>query len=450
MINKKKIITAGLWVLVVFGLSQLLRLGSNLVVTRLLEPEMFGIMTLVYAVLRGLAMFSDLGLLAFIVRHKDGTDPEILNTVWTIQVIRGWFMFIAIGIGALSLLAMSKIFGINLGAVYGNDDLPFLLIAVGFTAVISGYKTMASAVLSRELNHGRLEIIDFTAQFIATIVMLVWAWLYPSIWSLVSAAIVAALVNLLLNYQFFNLRHKLKWNKSVANQVFAFGKWIFLASILTYLAQQGDILIFATSISPAQLGVYSIAFMLSTVISSVVVQIVSKIWFPVLSHIANKKPTELKEKYYEIRKRQDLIIFFFIGILVAIAPDIISLLYDERFHEAGWMMQILSFTVLGVAMSLVGLECLSALGITKIRMKVMFVRSLSIFVGLPVLFHFYGLVGAIWGVVLSNFVGLPFQYMEMKKQKIFSFYKEIRMIPMVAIGYLSCYVLMNSFRHGFS
>jgi len=449
MSDRKKVITASLWVGGVFGLSQILRLGSNLVVTRLLEPEMFGLMAIIYVVLHGINMFSDLGFWAFIVRHKQGTEKKLLDTVWTMQIVRGWIMFTATILLAMSLTLANNVLKINLGNVYGNDMLPVLLIVVGFVAVIDGYNTMAAALASRELKRGRLELIGFVSQFIGTIVMLVWAWISPSVWALVSAGVVGAIAKVILTYRLFAYRHDFAWDKNVVNEVFSFGKWIFFASALTYLAMQGDRLIFASYISASQLGVYSIAFMLAGVIGNVIQQLNSKIWFPVLSKVAITSPEMLKNKYYSIRLKQDGVIFFVIGMLICISPMLIEFLYDDRFHEAGWMVQILSFSLIGLALSALGLECLSALSITKIRMKVMFYRALTVFIGLPVLFYYYGFLGGLWGVVLGNFVAIPVQYLEMKKQNIFSFLLEIRMLPMIGIGYLIGSMLLNM-RHSLS
>ena len=93
MLYKNKIFVAGFWVLLMFGLSQLVRLGANIYVTRELEPQMFGVMAVVYVVTIGLEMFSDIGLWAYIVRHKTPEDPLVLNVVWTLQVVRGWHLF---------------------------------------------------------------------------------------------------------------------------------------------------------------------------------------------------------------------------------------------------------------------------------------------------------------------------------------------------------------------
>jgi len=436
MINRKKIFTAGFWIVGVFGLSQLLRLGSNLIVTRLLAPEMFGLMAIVYVVIHGIGMFSDLGIWAFIVRHKDANNEKLLDTVWTMQVVRGWIMFFLIAIFAGALVCISKVLYINLDGVYGDEQLPSLLIIVGLTAIVSGYKTMAPAIESRKLNRGRLEVIDLIAQICGISVMLVLAWYFRSIWALVSASIVATIVNVALTYKFFLYRHHLAWNKEIVKEVFAFGKWIFIASALTYLAQQGDKLIFASHISAAELGVYSIAVMLIGAIEGILEQLNYKIGFPVLCEIVNSSPHKLKEKYYHIRLRMDLFIFIIIGILIAISPTIIDFLYDERYSSAGQMMQVLSFSLIGICMSKLGLECLSALNITKIRMKVMLCRFLTVFIGLPLLFNYYGLVGAIWGVVIGGIAGLPVQYIEMNKQNIFSLYLEIRVLPMILVSYI--------------
>jgi len=50
------------WLLLGYGGSQALRLASNLILTRLLFPEAFGLMALVSVITVGLALFSDIGL----------------------------------------------------------------------------------------------------------------------------------------------------------------------------------------------------------------------------------------------------------------------------------------------------------------------------------------------------------------------------------------------------
>ena len=77
-----------------YGLGQALRLLSNLLLTRLLFPEAFGMMALVAVIMQGLAMFSDVGVSPAIMRSSRGDDQRFLDTAWTIQVIRGGVLWL--------------------------------------------------------------------------------------------------------------------------------------------------------------------------------------------------------------------------------------------------------------------------------------------------------------------------------------------------------------------
>ncbi|MES2636862.1 MAG: oligosaccharide flippase family protein [Pseudomonadota bacterium] len=446
MSQKKKILVAGFWVILIFGLSQIIRLGSNLVVTRIFEPEIFGVMAIVTVVAIGIAMFSDLGLWAFVVRHKDPTNPRLLSAVWTIQVIRGWLTLLAVGLIALIIMFGNEYFPQFFEGVYADPRLPILIFVAGIPSVINGYRSMASPVMSRQMQHGKLELMELASQILSVAVVIAWVLVYPSIWALAAAGIVSSIVGTFLSYRLFPFRHSLVWDRAIAKEVFDFGKWIVVSSILTYLFMQGDKLFLAGKITASELGVYSIAFMLSGVLVSVTNSIAAKIVFPTLSSAVHEDRKSLKEKYYKIRIYVDLSNFLAAGILIALAPTIVELLYDARYSSAGWMFQILMFSLIGNALALIPIQCLSALSVTKLNMWVMMVRSVGLLVGLPVFYHFYGLYGAVWVVAVIPFLALPIIYWNLAQHAVFSFYKEIRMLPVVGLGYIfaKCFLYLIS------
>lgn len=85
---------AGSWSAIGHGLGQALRLCSNLIMTRLLVPEMFGIMAIATMVTMILGMLSDIGLRQNIIQSKRGEDPVFLNTAWVVQIIRGFALWL--------------------------------------------------------------------------------------------------------------------------------------------------------------------------------------------------------------------------------------------------------------------------------------------------------------------------------------------------------------------
>lgn len=420
--------------MVVYGASQLIRLVANLITARLLVPEMFGVMAIVQVFIQGVVMFSDLGLWAYIVRNKDYKDVAILNTVWTMQVVQGWFMFLVIIACALILQSWQENMT-NVTVVYSNKSLPMLLMVISLTAVLKGYKTLAPAVMSRELKRGRLEVAELLAQFSGTVVMVLWAWYFPSIWALASASIVTAIMGLILNYVLFDISHKHSWDKKIVRSVFHFGKWIFLASSITFLAQQSDKLFFSAMMSSAQLGVYSIAFMMASFITTLIQQFTTKIWLPVFSSIKDKSE-KISEVYYSIRMKQDIMVSLGVILVGLFSPLIIELLYDERYSDAGWMMQILLISSIGLSVSSVCNSLLLSLGCTKVQMQVMLVRVLSLVVLLPLLYAEYSIKGAIYAVAIISYIGIPVQYITMKKLGVLSFKHEFRIMPLAVLIYI--------------
>ena len=440
-ITKRMVLIASAWIIGVYGISQLIRLGSNIFLTRILEPEMFGVMAVVAVVTTGLIMFSDLGLWTFVVRHKNGEDPHLLNVVWTIQVARGWAMFGLLSAFVAISYLVKYLFNINYPGIYNEDIFYVLILLAGATSVISGYSNLAPAVISRSIKRGKLELIELSSQVIGTAIMISWAIVSPTIWALSSAMVAAPITKLVLLKITFKFKHRLVWDKNIAKEVYDFGKWIVLASALTYISQQADRLYFGAYITTTLLGVYSIAFMINMAIFSVMQQLVFKIWFPVLSRAVNDDKNILKVTYYKIRQKQDLLLLPIAGALYFLSDSIIDFLYDDRYQEAGWVLQVLSLSLIGQSLSMIGLECLSAIGVTKYRVKVMFVRSIGMIVGLPVSFYLYSFEGAVYCVAINVFLGLPIIFWELRKNNILSLFLELRYLPSVYMGYLIAYYI---------
>ena len=103
MTIKRRVMRAGAWTLAGFGLRQIIRFGSNLLMTRLLLPEMFGVMAVATMVMVGLAMFSDMGLRQNVIRSHRGEDPLFLDTVWVVQILRGGVLWLCAVIVAAGL-----------------------------------------------------------------------------------------------------------------------------------------------------------------------------------------------------------------------------------------------------------------------------------------------------------------------------------------------------------
>tara|TARA_R110001583_G_scaffold38302_2_gene123768 strand:- start:9816 stop:11147 length:1332 start_codon:yes stop_codon:yes gene_type:complete len=431
----QRAVQSGMWVISGHLLSQLFRLGGNLALTRLLVPEMFGVMAIVSVIISGLAMFSDVGLLQNIVQSKRGEDRDYLNTAWTIQIIRGQVIFLIALTLSYSLYLLGKNGLLSPDTVYGNTELPLLLAVVSISTIFASFNSIYLLVLNRKLMMRKLIIIDLLSQAIGLIFMLVWAWFHRDIWALVFGGILGAIAKMLLTH-ILNIgeRCQFQWNRSAVSEIFHFGKWIFLSSILGFLLNQGDKILLGGMISSDMLGVYTIAFFLANALKDVITRLISSVFYPVLSETLRNTPQNLKSTYYKIRNKIDALTFFVAGFIYASGDFIISILYDDRYRDAGWMLQILSLTLIASG-SFLSEQCFLAFGRSKLLTIIKAIQTVGFYVLLPLFFYKFGMLGAVWSMVLIAFIRVLVSSIYMKMYFFYDIKKELLMFPLIFAGY---------------
>lgn len=322
---------ASAWIAGSFAASQLLRLLSNLVLTRLLFAEAFGLMALVTVFLQGLQLFSDTGVQPSIVRSARGDDPAFLNTAWTVQVIRGFLLW---GVACLAAHPFARF--------YDEPLLVWLIPIVGVQAALAGFNSTRLYALDRNFDQRRLGLVEIGSQSIATVTMIAWAMVDRSVWALVAGTLVGAVATLSASHlALAGPPNRFRWDPDSARSLLRFGRWIFLSTSLTFLAGHSDRLIFGRLVSLDVLGVYSIGLMLAMMPVALATRLGSRIVFPLLSQL--QRHGEPLERGFGAARLPILVAAGWVfGGLAAGGPTAIQLLYDPRYEAAGWVVQILA------------------------------------------------------------------------------------------------------------
>lgn len=326
---RTRVLRGTVWTVGGFGAIRLLRLASNLILTRLLFPEAFGLMLLLNVILLGLGQLSDLGLRPNVVRSSRGDDPDFLDTAWTIQVVRGFALWMLASLAAWPAARF-----------YGEPDLALLLPVAASSLAIHGFQSTSLMTFSRQLAVGKLTVLELTSNVVRVSVMLVWAWIHPTVWALIGGGIAGAVVTLGLSHLVSERRNRFSWDRAAVLEVVQFGKWIFISTILSFFSEQLDRFIFGKTIPLAQLGVYSIAVLFSTMPSDLMARFGHSVIFPALSR--KKDGDDLVPAYN--RSRMPLLVLSGSGcaVLAACGSPLIETLYDSRYSGAGWIVQILA------------------------------------------------------------------------------------------------------------
>ena len=407
---KQRVLRAGGWSIAGYGLGQVIRLGSNLVMTRLLVPEMFGVMAIATMVQVILALLSDLGINQNIVQSRRGDDPAFLDTAWVVQIARGIVLWL------VALLLSVALHFANLGgmlpvkSVYASPVLPLVIAVSSLSAVILGFQSTKMALALRRFDQKRILQIQLLAQVAALAVMIPIGVATRSIWALVSGGLIASLTTTALSHMWMGGQpNRFRWEQKALRELFGFGKWVFVSSAVGVFAANGDRLLLGGFVEADVLGFYAIAVLIVGAIAGGLSRLFMTVSLPALSEVARNDPSKLREVYYKLRIPGDLLLLFLTGLLFSAGQLVIDVLYDPRYAAAGGMLQILALSLFTVRYG-VAHQIYLAVGMPRYLMVINVVRFISLYSLVPLLYYLAGTQAAIWGIALHALATVPFVY----------------------------------------
>ncbi len=311
-----------------FGVGQAMRLASNLILTRILSPEDFGLMTLVTSFLIGLAMFSDMGFGPSIMQSKRGDDPVFLDTIWTLKIIRGFLIF-----GTALVMAWP------LAWFYDAPQFAWIFPVAASSLLIGGFFPTRIDSAARHLQLGRLTVIELGNQLIGILLTIAAALILQSVWALVWGNVLGAVAQL-VTFRLFLPGHinRLRMEPEARHEVMKFGKWIFFSTICGFLLFQGDRIILGRVLTLDQLGVYNIGLFLATVPMMLGSSIATRLFIPMYRQHPPGESAEYRRVLTRTRAGLSVLLLSAAIVLAWIGPWLVDALYDPRYRTAGGIL----------------------------------------------------------------------------------------------------------------
>jgi O-antigen/teichoic acid export membrane protein len=389
---KRLAIRGAMWTTLGFGVSQFLRLGFNLIVTRLLYPELFGLLSLVYTIVTGLALFCDVGIAPAVVRDPRGDEPAFLNTAWTMRILRG------IGIFCFSLLAAWPV-----SAFYNDRRLLWILPVIGLGQAVSGFDSTSLLTLRRTMQVRQQVIVDVGTQFFGGGIMILWAWLSPTIWALIAGTLAAAVIRLGWSHLLIRGRSdRFAWEPAAVLALLHFGRWIWISSILAFLASQIDRLMLAKLLTWQMLGIYGLATAIAEIPRSFSINLNGTVIYPAYAKSIDLSRSELRSRIVTDRWPLLVVMALAIAFLAVAGDGIIRFLYDKRYAMGTWMLPMLALGIWPAVLSNTIESSLCAIGRPRYAASSQCLKLLFTVIGIPVGFRLMGTAGAVVVVAVND------------------------------------------------
>lgn len=407
---RKRAFRASTWSGVGFVGSQVLRLVSSLILTRLLTPDLFGVMAIATIVQTIFGLLSDVGLRQAVIQNPRASEPAFLNTIWSLQVFRGLLIWSFSTLTGVVIHLLNSASMLTEGSVYTDKMLPILLFATGAVTFVDSFNSPKSLVQQRQMSLKAITYIDLVCQVANLLMTLVIAWWTRSIWAIIAGGMTSAILHVMLSHAWLpGQKVRLAWDRAIANDIIAFGRWIVISSSFSIFAMNADRILLGSWVTPDVLGFYAIALSLFMVISGAGDRLLSTVVFPMLSEAARESPQRFVSLYQKLRLPNDLIFMFVSGGLFASADWIVRLLFDPRYESAGHMLKMLSLTLILGRYGLAQTAYL-ATGRTSYLSALSGLLLVGTWLIIPISFHLGGLQGALLGIAFKSLPTLPLMF----------------------------------------
>ncbi len=400
---KTKVLRSMSWELIGQAAMQVTRFGSNLLLTHLLLPEAFGVMGMVQAFMMSLQLLADVGLHGSVIHHPRGDDPDFLDTVWAVSIVRGLILF-----------AISCVFAYPFAVFYEMPDLTWLIPITGSSTVIRGFASTSLLSASRRLHRKWYVTVECGSQIVGTIATILLTLLMRSVYGLAWGWVVTGIVYLIWSFRDSERRpHHFRWDKEVVNSLSTFGRWLWLCGWLTIIQQRGDRLALGAMISQGDLGNYVIGNTLGTMPMIVFYRIVFGIAQPFYAQIKHLRPWEIRQKVRKLRLGLLAAHLPLLALFAVFGQPLVDLLYKSGYGAAGWYCTISAWAAMVVAATDMG-DVFAAYGDGWTHFRLVFARTVGMAASMALGYWiggWYGQAanGLLFGIVVTPIVYYPFQ-----------------------------------------
>ena len=395
------------WTVVGAVASSAIRLASNLIMTRLLLPEAFGMIALASTVLTAINLSTDMGIRRSITREPDGATDHFLRMAWMIKMLRSGLIAGAI-VGVAVLMWFLAPGMAPEDTIYAQPEMPGVIALIALAPLFRGIGSTSWELAMRNIDRRSIVIWTAVPHVISVFAMIAFAQFSPTVWALMCGMLTNYLVQSLATHLFIpGPRMGLVWDKEIGDRLWHFGKWIMGASFLGFVSRNADKFVLGGLLGSATFGLYVIAQIWIDAGRRLIRQIGDGIGYPVIAEAARTRPHDVPQLYRRFQHRIDLLCIGACVIAIVGGPILIDFLYTDTYQPTARLLQLLAFSFLVLRFNTMGNLILTA-GNSRAMLVISAILAVVSIVLMSGGYWAFGLDGAILGVVLAPLSALPY------------------------------------------
>ena len=314
-----EVVSGTRWITAAMVLTQVVRVASQIVLTKLLFPGDFGTVTLAFTFAQFLDIFRDLGIATAIVQ-RPVVSYRLLNSLFWISVLFG-FASMALFVVAAPLMAQ------------GLDDARAVGVfrLIGLSIFISSFAMVHQGVIRRRRRFGRVAGITLTNGLVTAGSSVALALLGASVWSLAIGQVAGALAATLVAWQGSGFRVRLHLRLSDTIGVWGFGLSITGFNVANFFFLNADKLIVGKMFGEVALGLYGLGQRILFYPIASISQSIQSVLFPTFSRLDDRS---IRHGYLRACAGVALVTFPLMMGFTVVAGPLIRTVFGEQWGGA--------------------------------------------------------------------------------------------------------------------
>jgi PST family polysaccharide transporter len=319
------------------GANFVLRIGSLMVLARLLDPKDFGLVGMVTAFTGVLTLFRDFGLSSATIQHLEVNDDQVSTLFWINSLVGAilWILLVAVSPLVVAFYREPRLLWVT------------IVLAVGF--FFNSIGVQHSAMLQRQMRFTELAFIDFIALLSGVVVAIGMALYGFKYWSLVAMTTVTPLVTSISLWLTTGWIPGPPRRRAGVHSMMRFGGTITLNGLVVYVAYNLEKVLLGRFWGAETVGIYGRAYQLINIPTDNLNSAVGEVAFSVLARVQND--ADRLRSYF--LKGYSLVLGLTVPITIACAlfgDDLISVLLGPKWKAAVPIFRLLAPTILMFAM----------------------------------------------------------------------------------------------------
>lgn len=312
--------------------SVVFQLAFTAVLSRILTPSEFGVVTVINVFVVFFELFSDLGIGTAIIQNKELDDHDI-QSIFTFTCL--------LGVGLALLFSAVSFF---IAYFYENEVYVPLGMLFSISILLTSINVVPNSILMRDKKFVSVGIRTVSSCIVGYLVAIALVFIGFSYYSLVIRSIITVAFllvwNLIFSKSVFRFTSDLKSIKKIWN----YSMYQFGASFLNYFQRNLDNILVGKFMGEENLGYYNKSYTLMQYPITYLSNVITPVLHPIMSDYQNQRNIIFKQ-YIKVVQLLSIIGVLVAGLFISCAEEITYVMFGAQWSLAIEPLRIISFCI---------------------------------------------------------------------------------------------------------